>query len=102
MSETLTIESSILFVVFKSGGSEGKESTCNAGDPGSILGSEDTLEESMATHSRILAWSIPMGRGAWWTTVHGVWTVRVGHDCTTFPHSLTHSLTSDSEAFHYK
>ena len=38
MSETLTIESSILFVVFKSGGSEGKESTCNAGDPGSITG----------------------------------------------------------------
>ena len=63
-----------------------------------LLGSEDTPEEGMATHSRILAWSIPMGRGAWWTTVHGVWTVRVGHDCTTFPHSLT----SDSEAFHYK
>ena len=36
MSETLTVESSILFVVFKSGGSEGKESTCNTGDPGSV------------------------------------------------------------------
>ena len=26
----------------------------------------------MATHSSILAWKIPMDRGAWWATVHGV------------------------------
>ena len=32
------------------------------------LGWEDPLEESIATHSSILAWSIPMDRGAW----HGV------------------------------
>ena len=36
------------------------------------LGWEDPLEEGMATHSRILAWRITMGRGAWWATVHGV------------------------------
>ena len=36
------------------------------------LGWEDPLEESMATHSSILAWRIPMDRGAWWATVHGV------------------------------
>ena len=36
------------------------------------LGWEDPLEESMATHSSILAWRIPMDRGAWWDTVHGV------------------------------
>ena len=29
------------------------------------LGLEDPLEEGMATHSSILAWRIPMGRGAW-------------------------------------
>ena len=34
----------------------GKESACNAGDMGSIPGSEDLLEEGMATHSSILAW----------------------------------------------
>ena len=28
------------------------------------LGQEDPLEESMATHSSILAWRIPMERGA--------------------------------------
>ena len=26
----------------------------------------------MATHSSILAWRIPMDRGAWWAIVHGV------------------------------
>ena len=94
------------------GGSAGKESACNAGDPGSIsslgrspgegigdplqysqaslvtqtfknppavqktwiqsLGWEDPLEEGMASHSSILAWRIPMDRGAWRATVHAV------------------------------
>ena len=42
------------------------------------LGWEDPLEEGMATHSSVLAWKIPMDRGAWWATVHG--SQRVGHD----------------------
>ena len=94
------------------GSSAGKESACNAGDPGSIPGSgrspregigylfqyswaslvaqmvknlpamretwiqslgwENPLEKGMATYSSILAWGIPMGRGAWWAPVHGV------------------------------
>ena len=37
------------------GGSDGKESACNAGD----LGWEDPLEEDMATHSSIVAWRTP-------------------------------------------
>ena len=43
----------------------GKETTCNAGDMGSIPGSgrswgwEDPLEKEMAAHSRILAWQMP-------------------------------------------
>ena len=35
--------------------SDGKESTCNVGDPGLILGWEDPTEEGMATHSSIFA-----------------------------------------------
>ena len=35
------------------------------------LDQEDPLEESMATHTSILAWRISMDRGAWWATVHG-------------------------------
>jgi len=33
---------------------------------------EDPLEKSLATHSIILAWRIPMDREAWWATVHRV------------------------------
>ena len=36
------------------------------------LGWEDHLEKGMATHSSVLAWRIPMDRGAWWAIVHGV------------------------------
>ena len=41
------------------GGSDGKESACNARDLGLITGWEDPLEKEMATHSSILAWRIP-------------------------------------------
>ena len=36
------------------------------------LGWEDPLEEGMATYSSILAWRIPMDRGAWQAAVHSV------------------------------
>ena len=36
------------------------------------LGWEDPLEESTATHSSLLAWRIPMERGAWKAAIHGV------------------------------
>ena len=36
------------------------------------LGWEDPLEKGMATHFSILAWRIPMDRGAWQAMVHGV------------------------------
>ena len=35
-----------------------------------FLGWEDPLEDRMATHSSILAWRIPMDRGAWQAAVH--------------------------------
>ena len=58
------------------GDSVGKEPACRAGDAGPwvwSLGQEDSLEESMATYSSILAWRIiPMDRGASWATVQEV------------------------------
>ena len=36
------------------------------------LGWEAPLEEGRATRSSILAWRIPMDRGAWWATVHEI------------------------------
>ena len=48
-----------------------------------FLGWEDPLEKEMATHSSIFAWRIPVDRGAWQATVHGV--TRVRHDLATKP-----------------
>ena len=42
------------------------------------LGWEDSLEKSMATTSSILAWRIPMDKGAWQATIRRVtqsWTL---------------------------
>ena len=41
-----------------SGASDGKESACNAEDPCSASGGEDSLEKGRATHSSNLAWRI--------------------------------------------
>jgi len=52
-----------------------KNPPANAGDvrdAGLILGLGKSPGEGMATHCSILAWRIPMDRGAWWATVHGV------------------------------
>ena len=46
-----------------------------------FLSWEDPLEEGMTTHSSVLAWRIPMDRGAWRATVHG--SQRVGHNWVT-------------------
>ena len=54
------------------GDSDSKEPTWNAETWVRFLGGEDLLEEGMATHSSILAWRIPMDRGAWQATVHKV------------------------------
>ena len=54
------------------GGSDGKESACNAGDPGLIPGLGRTPEEG---NSYPLQYSCPessMHRGAWRAAVHGV------------------------------
>ena len=41
------------------GGSDGKVSACNVGDPGSIPGLGRSVEKEMATHSSTLTWKIP-------------------------------------------
>ena len=60
------------------------------------LGWEDPLEEGIATHSSILAWRIPMDKGASRATVHGVtksqtWLKRLSMHTH---HSLSSSLIS--------
>ena len=62
-----------------SGGSDGKESSCNARDLGSIpqLGIFPGEWNGYPTHSSILAWRTVMGRRAWRATAH---TQKVRHN----------------------
>ena len=57
--------------------SVGKESTCNAGDLGSISGSQISPGEGNGNLFQYSCPENPMYRGAWWATVHEVSTVRL-------------------------
>ena len=54
------------------GGSAGKESTCNAGDLGSIPELERSPGEGKGCALQYSCLVNPMGRGAWRATVQGV------------------------------
>ena len=54
------------------GGSEGKASARNAGDPGSIPGLERCPGEGNGNPLQYSCLENPMDRGAWWAAVHGV------------------------------
>ena len=55
-----------------SGGSDGKEFACNAGDPGSIPWSGISPEEGTGNPLQYSCLENLMDRRAWWATVHGV------------------------------
>ena len=50
----------------------GKESACNAGDPGSIPASGRSPGEGNGNPLQYSCLENSMDRGAWWATVHGV------------------------------
>ena len=60
-----------------------KESACNAGDLGSIPGSERSPGEENGNPLQYSCLENPMGRRAWQATVYGV--ARVRHDLATKP-----------------
>ena len=64
-------------------GSDGKESTYNAGDLGSIPGSGRSPGERHGNPLQYSCLENPMDRGAWWAKVHGV--ARVKHNLATKP-----------------
>ena len=60
------------------GGSVGKKSTCNAGDPGTVPGLGRSPGEGNGNYSSILAWRIP-----WTEEPGGLQSIQlqgVGHD----------------------
>ena len=54
------------------GGSNSKESACNAGDPGSIPGSGRCPGEGNGNSLQYSCLENSMDRVAWWATVHGM------------------------------
>ena len=54
------------------GGSDGKESACNAGDPGSMPGWGRSPGEGNGYPFQYSCPENPIHRGAWWATVYGV------------------------------
>ena len=71
------------------GGSDGKDSACNAGDTGDVSlipGLGDSLEKEMAAHSTILAWEVP------WTEEPGG-LQSMGSQC------IEHSLVTNTFTF---
>ena len=63
-----TSSSSVVFP----GGSEGKESAYNAGDPASISGLGRSPGEGNGNPLQYSCLENPMDRGAWWAAVDGV------------------------------
>ena len=62
-------------------GSDGKESTCSAGDWGSLPGSGRPPGEENGYPLQYSCLDNPMNRGIWRATIHGSW--RVKHDWAT-------------------
>ena len=54
------------------GGSDGKESACNAGDLGLIPGLGRSPGEGVNYPLQYFCLENSMDRGVWWATVHGV------------------------------
>ena len=63
-----------------SGSSDSKESSCSAGDLGSIPGLGRSLEEGIGNHSSAFGWRITTVRG---DAGGSPWGCRVGHDRAT-------------------
>ena len=64
-----------------SGGSDGKESTCNSGNPASFPGLKRSPGEGNGYHSSICAWRIPRTEES--GGLQSMGSQRVGHDCET-------------------
>ena len=79
--------------IFFPGGSDGKESACNAGDPGSIPGSGRSLGEGNGNPLQYFAWEIP-----WTEETGGIQSTglqRVRHDLATKQkHNITNWIGS--------
>ena len=79
------------------GGSDGKESSCNAGDPGSILGSLIFPGEGNGNPPRYSCLGNPKDRGAWRAAVRGA----AESDTTKVTWHAAHSSLLSAKNFGY-
>ena len=75
-----------------SGGSDGKENACSAGDPGSIPETERSPGEGNGHPPQNSCLENPTDRGAWRATVHGV-AKRRTRQSDSLTHTYTHTHT---------
>ena len=81
------------------GGSDSKESACNAGDLGLILGSGRSPGEGCSCPLQYPCLGKPMGREGWRSQSKRSWRVR--HDRVTNTHTHTHTHMDGWRASHY-
>ena len=73
LNENNQFASPLLHTILRApGGSDSKQSACNAGDPGSISGLGRSPGEGNDNPLQYSCLENPMDIGAWWATVHGV------------------------------
>ena len=80
----------VLYLGFP-GASDGIESACNVGDPGSIPGWGRSPWEENDNPFDYSCLENFMDRWAWQAMVHGI--ARVGHNWETFPYIISHALS---------
>ena len=71
-SEKFNLSLKEAWLLPSAGGSYSKESAHNAGDPGLIPGWGRSPGEGNGNPLQYSCLENPMGRGAWWATVHGI------------------------------
>ena len=94
----------ILLLMFRgfSGGSDHKESACNAGDPGSIPGSGRFPQRKKCNPLHYSCLENPTGRGIWWA----MGSQRVRHDFIFFLSSINvqphFTVVREDKLYHFK
>ena len=95
----------IITIIITDGGSDGKASSYNAGDPGLIPGSGRYPREGNGNSFQYCCLENPMDRGAWWAAVHEVAKSRTGLSDFTFTfhfHALEKEMATHSSVLAWR
>ena len=84
LSKSNQFTSLLLYTILRApGGSDSKQSACNAGDPGSIPGSGRSPGEGNGNPLQYLCLENSVDGEAWWATVYGVAKIIIHHTLLT-------------------